>query len=124
MEGENWDQQFARVAQPAGITIKELGLEHPIFHLVFELKEKPQVPNPWHWMNTGGGTSERFQDSAVVHYKAAYAPDGRMVGIFCHNTDTGDGWERETISEEYFREMSVKKAFPLGVNIVVYALTH
>ena len=44
--------------------------------------------------------------------------------VICHNTDLGDGWEREGENEEYFREFSAKKAYPLGINIVVYAMTH
>ena len=46
-----------------------------------------------------------------------------MVFI-CHNTDLGDGWEREGEHEWYFQEFSVKKAYPLGINIVTYAMTH
>ena len=44
--------------------------------------------------------------------------------IFCHNTDLGDGWERIDENEYYYREFSLKKAFPMGINIVVYALSH
>jgi hypothetical protein len=46
-----------------------------------------------------------------------------MVFI-CHNTDLGDGWEREGEDPWYFREFSEKKAYPLGINIVTYAMTH
>jgi hypothetical protein len=45
------------------------------------------------------------------------------MAIFCHNTDLADGWEREDVSEYYFREFSLKKAYPMGINIVVRALT-
>ena len=44
--------------------------------------------------------------------------------IICHNTDLGDGWEREGESEEYFREFSERKSYPMGINIVTYAMTH
>ena len=43
--------------------------------------------------------------------------------ILCHNTDLGDGWERAETSEQYYREYSLPKAYPMGVNIFVYALT-
>jgi hypothetical protein len=46
------------------------------------------------------------------------------MAVICHNTDLGDGWEREGQSPEYFKEFSVKKAYPMGINIVVYAMTH
>ena len=41
--------------------------------------------------------------------------------IICHNTDNGDGWEREGEFKYYFSEFSEKKAYPLGINIVFYA---
>ena len=49
--------------------------------------------------------------------------NGRIMAIFCHNTHLGEGWEREGEDAYYFREFSHKKAFPMGINIVVYALT-
>jgi hypothetical protein len=44
--------------------------------------------------------------------------------IICHNTDLGDGWERESDNEGYFRQFSEKSAYPLAINIVYYAMTH
>ena len=35
----------------------------------------------------------------------------------------GDGWEREG-EDELFRKFSEKKAYPIGINIVYYAMTH
>lgn len=103
----------------------ELPLDHPIFHAVFDLKEKPQIPS----INVAmagrdyGITWER-EDAQEVHYKAIYDDKGRMMVIICHNTDLGDGWEREGENEWYFHEFSEKKAYPLGINIVFYAMTH
>lgn len=102
----------------------ELPLSHPIFRAVFELKEKPQVPSidmairgrPY------GITWER-EDAREPHYRALYDDKGRMMAIICHNTDLGDGWEREGEDEWYFREFSEKKAYPMGINIVFYAMT-
>ena len=47
-----------------------------------------------------------------------------MMVIACHNTDNGDGWEREQEYEYFFREFSEKRAYPLGINIIFYAMTH
>jgi hypothetical protein len=123
-EYENLYEQIKRVfpdREP-----QELPLEHPIFHCVFDLKEKPQIPNyelgeasQWN----GGITWER-SDARTPHYRAIFDDKGRMMAIICHNTDLGDGWEREGVYEYYFREFSEKKAYPLGINIVFYAMTH
>jgi hypothetical protein len=103
----------------------ELTLDHPIFHAVFDLKEKPQIPNISAALQgrSQGITWERT-DARTPHYKALYDDKGRMMAIICHNTDLGDGWEREGENEWYFREFSEKKAYPLGINIVFYAMTH
>ncbi len=103
----------------------ELELDHPIFHAVFDLKERPQIPSIGHAL--GGrpyGITWEREDAQEVHYKAIYDDKGRMIVIICHNTDLGDGWEREGENEWYFHEFSEKKAYPLGINIVFYAMTH
>lgn len=104
---------------------QELDISHPVFNCVFPLKEKPQIPN------VGTGTRSQWDgvtwetyDSKEPHYKAFFDDKGRMMVIICHNTDLGDGWEREGENEYYFREFSEKKAYPLGINIIFYAMTH
>lgn len=104
---------------------RELPVDHEIFSAVFVLKEKPQIPNIGLALRgrSQGITWER-PDAQQVHYKALYDDQGRMMAIICHNTDLGDGWEEEGVDEWYFREFSEKKAYPLGINIVFYAMTH
>ena len=104
---------------------RELPLEHPIFHCVYDLKEKPQIPSIGQAQGGrySGRTWERH-DAETPHYKAIFDDDGRMAVIICHNTDLGDGWEREGEDPWYFHQFSEKYAYPLGINIVTYAMTH
>lgn len=104
---------------------EELDVTHEIFQKPFPLKEKPQIPN------VGTGTDSQWthitwerEDAKVPHYRALFDDKGRMMAVICHNTDLGDGWEREGENLYYFREFSEKKAYPLGINIIFYALTH
>jgi hypothetical protein len=99
----------------------ELPLEHEIFHCVYDLKQKPQIPSIHAWMN--GQTTERW-DAPEPHYRALFDDRGRMMVIICHNTDLGDGWEREGVDQRYFREYSEKWSYPMGINILTYAMTH
>ena len=103
----------------------EIPYEHEIFHCVFELKERPQIPSIGHAQGGRGyGITWERPDAREVHYKALYDDKGRIMAIICHNTDLGDGWEREGEDEWYFHEFSEKSAYPLGINIVFYAMTH
>ena len=99
----------------------ELPLEHPIFHIVYDLPEKPQVPSIGYARQ---GLSYERPDAREVHYRAIFDDEGRMMAIICHNTDLGDGWEREGEDKDYFHQYSEKKAYPMGINIIFYAMTH
>ena len=122
-EWENFYEQIKRVfpdREP-----EELQLDHPVFHTVFDLKEKPQIPSI-NWVRRAQETGETWErhDAQEVHIKAIYDDQKRMMVIICHNTDLGDGWEREGEDPYYFKEFSEKKAYPLGINILFYAMTH
>ncbi len=122
-EWRNFEREFRRVFPAREIV--ELPLEHEVFQCVFPLKEKPQVPNPGTAIQGApyGITWERT-DAETPHYRGVYDDDGRLMAIFCHNTDLGDGWEEESRNEWYFKEFSEPKAYPMGINILIYAMTH
>ncbi len=102
----------------------DLPLDHPIFHSVFDLKRKPQIPD----IETAiQGRSQGItweKDGRDPHYQAWFDDEGRLIALLCHNTDLGDGWEREGENEWFFHEFSEKQAYPMGINIVFYVLTH
>ena len=104
----------------------ELTLDHPIFHCVFDLKEKPQIPAIGVAVDrrTDTLTGYTSESGDPPRYYAIFDDKGRMMVIICRDTDLGDGWEREGESVTFFREFSEKKAYPLGINIVFYAMTH
>lgn len=101
-----------------------LPLQHPIFHCVFDLQELPQVCGIFYALQgrEQGVTWER-PDTKQVGYHGIANENGRIVVLICHNTDLADGWERFEADAWYAREFSEKKAFPMGINIVFYALT-
>jgi hypothetical protein len=123
---ENVAEQLKKVFPEREFT--ELPLDHQIYHCVFEIKSKGQVPN----MSLGddsqhdGVTWEYHngEDTQTVHHKGISDDKGRLMVIACHNTDNGDGWERESWSDYYFHNFSEKISYPLGVNIIFYAMTH
>jgi Domain of unknown function (DUF4159) len=108
----------------------ELPLDHPLYLKgVFHIKEKRQVPNIGVGINSernGGITAEYNHDGDVetVHHRAICDDKGRLMVLALHNMDTSDGWERESASAFYFHNFSEKIAFPLGINIIYYVMTH
>lgn len=105
----------------------DLDLDHPIFNGIFDLDKIPQIPGVTQAQagRSDGITHHRRKPgSETPHYRAIYDDKNRMCMIICFNTDLGDGWEEEGTDPWYFETFSEKYAYPLGINIVFYALTH
>ena len=123
-EWQNFYEQIKRVfpdREPV-----ELSVDHRLFRCAIPLTEKPQIPSIHHFYAARGTAYESYErsDAAEVHYKALFDDKGRMMAIICHNTDLGDGWEREGEDADYFRLYAEKKSYPMGINILFYAMTH
>jgi hypothetical protein len=115
----------------------ELGMEHPIFHCVFNLKgpmQHLQVPTMQFW-NTAHNPDNpdssvhrsdffRGEGSDRMSVRAIYNEKGHMMVIAFHNSDITDGWEREGEHQEYFEVFSERVSYPLGMNLIFYLMTH
>jgi len=62
-------------------------------------------------------------EKAQLYPHACKDEHGRLMVVMTHNTDISDTWEREGESQEYFDKFS-PDGYAVGVNIIVYALTH
>ena len=65
-----------------------------------------------------------WEECTEMHVRAILDDKGRIMVIAVHNCDNGDGWEREGEDDYFFHEFSEKRAYPLGINIIFYLLTH
>lgn len=120
---ENWTRELARVLPPSEYPIRDLPTSHPIFTSLFEVKELPQIPSIQHWYRSGGGTSERGADSAQPHIRAAVDRHSNVMVLMTHNTDIADAWEREGEDPRYFYSFS-PQGYAVGINVLMYAMTH
>jgi hypothetical protein len=96
--------------------IVDLPDEHPIFHVVYDLTERPQVPT---WQHLPYGYRN---DGAVPYWRAILDEEGRVMVMIAFNNDIADGWQRA--DEPRYPQEAANLAIRLGVNFAVYALTH
>ncbi len=106
----------------------ELGLDHPIFHNVFEFKYLPQIPSAGYGYTPSGPTYDTGHDYSTgdhfPHYYGLFDGKHRMMAIICRNNHYGDGWEHEGENHDYFDRFSEPQAYPMFINIIFYAMTH
>jgi hypothetical protein len=117
-----WESQIRKALPSGTYPVKDLPIDHPIFHQVFAVKKKAQIPSINHWLDYRD-TSERGADSREPHVRAITDAKGRIMVLMTHNSDFGDSWEREGVSHDYFLTFSVD-GYHFGVNALVYSMTH
>jgi hypothetical protein len=111
-----------RKALPAGpFPMIDLPIEHPIFHMLYDVKGVAQIPSINVWLGTGQ-TSER-RDSQTPHARAILDEKGHVLVLITHNTDYSDAFEREGESRNYF-ETFAGVGYAFGINALLYALSH
>ena len=96
--------------------IVDLPDTHPIFHSVYDLTNRPQIPT---WQHLPRGYRN---DGAVARWRAILDDDDRVMVMIAFNNDIADGWQR---ADEYdYPQEPANLAISLGVNFAVYALSH
>lgn len=96
--------------------IVELPDNHPIFHIVYDLNERPQVPTAQHLPR---GYRD---DGAEPYWRAILDDEGRVMVMIAFNNDIADGWQRA--DEPGYPQSASTLAIHLGVNFATYAMTH
>ena len=120
---EQFDEQIGLALPPREFPIVDLPLNHSMWNTLFDVKTVPQMPSIQSWRRAGGNTNT---DRGVVDPPSARGiadERGRLMVVMLHNTDIPDGWEREGEDPAYFFRFS-PDAYAVGINIVLYAMTH
>jgi hypothetical protein len=121
---DHWSSQIARVFPPAEFPIEDVPIGDPMLRSLFEVKQIPQITNIQFWRRFGGTqTSERGEDSAVVHFRAIRDSHRRVMVLMTHNTDVADSWEREGEDPAFFYQFS-PAGYALGIDVLLHAMTH
>jgi hypothetical protein len=118
---EQWSGEIRKVLPE--FPIADVPRDHPIWHTLYEVTEVPQVTSINFWRRSGGITSERGADSPHANFRMIADQKRRIMVLMTHNTDIGDSWEREGEDYDFFIRFS-PRGYALGVNAILYALTH
>lgn len=115
-EWDNVQEQFRKIVPE--FEIKDLPLSHPIFHSYLDVEEVVQVPNVYN--ASRGITSEK--GGIVPHYMGVENKNGRLVAFIARNCDLGDAWE--WINDPVYPVKYGLPAYKVGINVVIYAMSH
>ncbi len=89
-----------------------------IFHVLYDLGNRFQVPGA-QYLRTG---SMYEWDGVDPHWRGVYDDKGRLMVAICHDMDLGDSWE--WADDPRYPEKFSSLGLRIGVNYVVYAMTH
>ncbi len=101
--------------------IVDLGNDAAIFHTVFDLDDRYQVPGA-QYIRSHSVCEKCYAGGAVPHWRGIYDDHGRLMVAMCHNMDLGDSWENA--DDPHYPEKFSALGIRIGVNYVVYAMTH
>src|SRR5947209_410697 len=72
--------------------IEDLPAKDPIFHTLYDLDDRFQVPGYSNWMENHI-TYEKGDTGKEPHWRGIRDDKGRIIVAICHNMDLGDAWE-------------------------------
>lgn len=111
----NFEQQMLRVLPQAQFV--DLDATHPIFHAFFEIDELRNVPNYYDQQYNYNGGQPVFRGIYEDN-----DPKKRLMAIINYNTDISEFWEWSDTGLRPVDESN--EAYKLGVNYVIYGMTH
>jgi len=100
--------------------VVEIDSKDGIFHTVYDLDDRYQVLGQWSLR--GGGFMAQRAVGTVAHWQGIYDNKNRVMVAMSFNSDVGDSWEwaDDPRYPEKFSALGIR----IGVNYVVYAMTH
>lgn len=98
--------------------IEDLKDKDEIFHIVYDLDDRVQIDGTRYiW-----GRMQYTRDSATPEWRGIRDDKGRLMVAICHNSDVGDAWE--WADSPRYPENQASLAYRIGVNYIVYGMTH
>jgi hypothetical protein len=99
--------------------IVEIPNDDPIFHIVYDLNDRFQVPGEAHLQQ---GCKNCEDGGRGAHWRGIYDDKGRIMIAASYNSDLGDAWEWADVP--YYPEKASSLAIRIGINYIIYSMTH
>ena len=100
--------------------IEPIPLTHEVFHTFFDIDTVMQIPNVGNACR-GGRTWEDPSDTRPGIF-GIKDDEGRVMVLITYNSDLGDAWE--WMDEPCYPEIYSGQAYRMGLNFIIYAMTH
>ena len=97
----------------------DIPMSHPIFRCFFTIDKLVQIPGLRSLFS--GRTYERI-DGYPAYCRGVFDDKNRLMMIIHFNSDLGDAWEHA--AEDFYPREYSDMALKMGINAVVYSLTH
>jgi hypothetical protein len=98
--------------------VVELESQDAVFHTIYDLDERWQVPGA-RYLSTGVTWK---CEGCPARWRGIYDERGRLMVAMSYNSDIGDSWE--WADDPRYLEKFSALGIRIGVNYVVYAMTH
>ena len=98
---------------------ENIPISHPLFHCFYDIDELMQIPGAG---SARKGKTYEGTDGRPVQCLGVYDDNGRLMMMVNFNTDLGDAWEHA--ADAFYPRKYSDMAFKLGINAVIYSLTH
>jgi hypothetical protein len=100
--------------------IVEIDDADPVFHAVYDLKDRYQILGQWALGGRGQYNSRVVGNPA--QWKGIYDDHHRLMVVMSFNSDIGDSWE--WADDPRYPEPFSALGMRIGVNDVIYSMTH
>jgi len=98
--------------------VEDLTDKDEIFHVLYDMNDRFQVPGEQYVY-----TNRTYEkDGYVAKWRGIRDEKGRLVVAICHNMHLGDAWE--WADDPAYPEQFASMAFRVGLNYVMYSMTH
>jgi hypothetical protein len=104
-----------------GSQAEDLPDDDPIFHVLFDLKDKFMVANHNELLRTGH-PYHNYPGATEAHWRGIRDARGRIIVVMNFNSDVGDSWEWADFPE--YPEKYSNLGMRISTNYTVYAMTH